>query len=872
MQPLKYLGRFNHLLWAKSQPFRPLAAHMMDAGCCVERFLKAPSSFGILRLLTDLLGCGADEAVSLAAFTAAVHDIGKAISFFQCKDEMLWNAWKKAANPSLEVSINLFRHEVYGEFVLRRIWDRQNMIADERLKGMLATAVRLHHQNKISRYYSDEEADPLWISLQDELNELLSEVFQPAFTAAHCRDYSAAGWLMTGLTILGDWVASSNEYDDLTFNGDLTAYLEASRRKAETTLAAFGITGQKSWKETPRFCDLWPAIPESGMRPVQRACEALQPGILTIIEAPMGEGKTEAALYLANRLCTAFGKAGIYMALPTSATSNQMYDRVHDMFSRQGVEGVRLLHAMAWCVDELTRDDQTFKGLEGLDAPREGKSRDKQEAAGWLRPLRRGLLSGNAVGTVDQAMKAVLLISYGVLRWVGLCNKVLIIDEIHAYDAYMSEIIARLLTWCRALSVPVILLSATMQDAQKRKYLGCYGVDETLEMKADYPMITTARPDGSVAQLGVIGVQMKRRYVFRLRCLGDDAESIARLALERSGDGGCLCVMLNTVKRAQEVYECIKKSSAPGTHLLLFHARFMAGRRLQIEQLCQGLYGKESVKRPSSGILVCTQVVEQSLDVDFDGMITEIAPIDLLLQRGGRVHRHMRQRPAHFRELVIDVVVPRDGPGRELKHHYGVNGVVYQPLVLKNTQEYLNAHPVIRMPEDIRESINAVYEHISPAPEDLEAYVTMATDLEMQTASAGSVTLPIPVQKKFFADLNLVWKMSLSEEDQGDFAAVSYAATRQGQDTVRVALLDEKLYQAALTQRVSPAEAKAIYLKSVGVSARKIAASRMRITKGLLKGLVPVLRNEADVYQLENYRFSYDDEYGVRDLTQTEVK
>lgn len=243
--------------------------------------------------------------------------------------------------------------------------------------------------------------------------------------------------------------------------GEIPAQVD---RRLSEFLQASGLYRQRN-PGGRTFCEVWPNIPPEGMRPLQKEVERLflqteERISLVLLEAPMGEGKTEAGLYAALQMARQWKKTGFYVGLPTSATANQMAGRMRELLAFHGrEEPVRLLHAMAWLVDGETPGDPVIH------------TEDAAIARRWLEPLRRGLLSSYAVGTVDQAMMAVLPVKYGVLRLLGLSGKALVIDELHAYDVYMSEILFCLLQWCRALEIPVVLLSATLPP---EKSASCY--------------------------------------------------------------------------------------------------------------------------------------------------------------------------------------------------------------------------------------------------------------------------------------------------------------------------------------------------------------------------------------------------------------
>jgi CRISPR-associated endonuclease/helicase Cas3 len=326
-----------------------------------------------------------------------------------------------------------------------------------------------------------------------------------------------------------------------------------------------------------------------------------------------------------------------------------MYTRVNSLFDTLNLKHARLVHGAAWLIDDV----QKCSGI---------CSEDSESANQWLAPLRKAMLSQFAVGTVDQAMMAAMQVNYGVLRLIGLTGKVLIIDEIHAYDAYMSQIIKRLLSWCASLGIPVIMLSATLPVQKKKELLIAYGANVNSPLSAAYPLITQVLKDGSIIETAVKGVHMKRRFEIKTEPVLGDKDETAKIARDAVLHGGCICLMLNTVDQAQKVYLKLKEICDKDTKLLIFHARFPAYRRQEIEQNCIDLFGKDAgEKRPKKCILVCTQVVEQSLDLDFDFFITELAPIDLLLQRFGRLHRHDSTiRPGAYSAPKAIVLLDKD--------------------------------------------------------------------------------------------------------------------------------------------------------------------------------------------------------------------
>ena len=314
---------------------------------------------------------------------------------------------------------------------------------------------------------------------------------------------------------------------------------------------------------------------------------------------------------------------GAYIALPTQATSNQMHGRYARFLARRRPEGAapRLVHGMAWLLDDVVTEDfsRTEDGEERL------LSRE------WFANAKRALLATDGVGTVDQVLMAALNVKHGFLRFLGLTTKVLIIDECHAYDLFMTTLIQTLLKWCQALGVPVILLSATLSQAQKKLLADAYGGLGSLPIgppadQVPYPLLTFI-PKADNAFTVAIPADTSRNRTVSLQChpgtLGE-AEVTAHLAAAEAEMGGCVCVLANTVGSAQRIFRALQALAPFETELFLYHACFRAERRQEIEAEVLARFGKDPItgtvkntRRPKRAILVATQVVEQSLDVDF---------------------------------------------------------------------------------------------------------------------------------------------------------------------------------------------------------------------------------------------------------------
>lgn len=768
------------LVWAKSFPYKSLKRHMIETGCCAQVLMRKGPGQPFLKELSRLTGRDDDENLCLIGYITALHDIGKCHPVFQKSADDLPQVQRlKEAGCLASSGVRChFRHELYSEGILDRIWKKTQFFPRDTC-DTITRVLSMHHQGKNGESCEIEREASLWEQAQDQLEREMRQVFQvsqlPAMPDFGRSDAFALS--LMGLVILADWLVSSEIFEK--FAATETPSLSDIRAAAERTVENCGLVSGTKLPSYDDFCELWPEISREGMRPLQKECAGMDyhDTSLCLLEAPMGEGKTEAALYAVSRMMETRGKDGFYVALPTSATSNQMHARVNELFQRHGLAPSRLLHSMAWLVDAQAQQHHASLGDDD----------DRQSLAQWLIPLRRGLLSQYAVGTVDQAMMSVMQIKYGVLRLLGLTDKILVVDEIHAYDAYMNQIIERLVEWCRALGIPVVLLSATLPLAKKRKLLAAAGALE-YEPSADYPLVTSVRSDGTVTERPVEAF-IQRRYRFTLRPVMNDHEAVASLAVDKVRNGGCLCLLMDTVKGAQALYPLLKEKATADTELIVFHARFTAERRQQIESECIAKFGRNAgANRPQKAILLCTQVVEQSLDVDFDFMMTEIAPIDLLLQRAGRVFRHDgTPRPDGCVRPEIDVLVPP-------KHNFAAIEKIYYHILLERTEKYLATHNVIAVPEEMRQCVEEVYSEQSHDGE-LQKFSEKLFSEQLQEAQAEGIILPPPKGERFFArGKDARHFFGLRDDEDAQFRALK---TRLGSDSRRVALLQPELFRLA---------------------------------------------------------------------------
>lgn len=827
------------IIWAKLNPYKSLIHHLIDTGACATVLMNKCFQ-STAEEMAAVTGLSEEEVISLAAYCAALHDIGKCHPAFQAKaKESDPDTYKKIQDliPLKGIRNDPFRHELYSGKVLKRIWT-QNEIPGEVII-QISTVISLHHQGKTG---IGKEPIPaireIYQKEQDHLEERINKLFPNNIQNLTCRDWSCFCILLEGIIICADWIASDHWFENLPEAGD-KQYLENAMNIAEKAINEIGIAETDS-PEIHSMQDLFPFISDDTARPMQKAVSNLERvPCFAILEDITGSGKTEAAVYLASRMQKQYHKRGLYFALPTSATSNHMYFRLKEVFKRFDLPGFKLLHGTAWAVEDFEKDfDNRRTGTETIGSE-------------WLSPARKGMLAENAVGTVDQAMMAVLRIKYSVLRLLGLSEKVLIVDEVHAYDAYMSDIIERLLMWCSDLEIPVILLSATLPLMKKNRLMNAYYEGSRISSNA-YPLLTALYPDGIIQEIPVDPYR-KSSCLFEISPYLNDYSMTAELAVRELCNGGNIFVMANTIHDARKIYEEIKKIADPTIQVMLFHACFTVEERNQIERECILRYGNHG-RRPQKSILVSTQVVEQSLDIDFDEIITQIAPIDLLIQRAGRVHRHENSRPASMKSPKM-IILEDPGVKQDSGTYY-----VYAPFILQETMRYLKekSKSELSMPKDLRDAVENVYSSIPADLNDENWQKLLFSDQQKQNNAAGH-EIGEPYKDSFY-EVEDRTEAAMWEEDPGD--CDPKARTRDGEESCRIVLSDEKLFQKYLDDWSNPEVQKEMLLHSASLSIRKEELPEPE-ERGRMKGYI-ICHSLSNVFNLtDSITLINDNEYGV---------
>lgn len=747
-------------LWGKTNriddsEWLPLYVHMVDSAAMASKIWDTWVPQGTKAVIVGDLGNDEVLARKLMIFMAGIHDIGKATPVFQAKSitfgpEAGSFAWKaeRAGLPMIAGlrGTNHPTHPIAGEIILEgyllrvRGWERK-------AARQYACVVGGHHGTPPDKSKIDEEKNrktnvgldsEAWVSTQDELIDFVANIAgieEKEWEDLSERRFSVqSAVLMTGLVIMADWIASNSDEDMFPLvrtepwadEDEDFFFSESGEEDDIQSWSGLRIRADRAWscvqlphawvpEGIPSSCqDLFATrftLPEGAkVRPVQEeavriARDTRQPGLM-VIEAPMGEGKTEAALAAAEILAQRTGRGGVCVALPTMATTDAMFTRVRRWLEAlpscdfDNEKTVWLAHGKAQLNNDfrgiIAASHRRFSSVDQDDVKQESSQNRKKKqidvppetvVSDWLWGRKKGALANFLVCTVDQVLMSALQMKHVVLRQLAMANKVVIIDECHAYDAYMQEYLKMALEWLGGYRTPVILLSATLPECQRNAMVEAYlkgwcdteprkaskvsileqlrarnasnthhinhtansemscekGTAEKLRLISNaYPLLTyTDGHETKHADVKPSGRSMK----VQCRLVDDDDTALLDLMDALLVDGGCIGVICDTVGRAQHAAELL------GNHcgrdcVRLTHSRFMDIDRMSNERELRDLLGPDATigngKRPGKLVVVGTQVLEQSLDIDFDALVTDIAPVDLIMQRLGRVHRHRR--------------------------------------------------------------------------------------------------------------------------------------------------------------------------------------------------------------------------------------
>ncbi|MCX6879960.1 MAG: CRISPR-associated helicase Cas3' [Verrucomicrobia bacterium] len=695
-----------HNFWAKTcdgdQPGISVHDHCVNVGCVAEALLER---VGVT--LRALLPAG---SVTLAA----LHDVGKISTGFQAKcpvwlvqaglaEAALRERWRDASESD---------HAKVSQYYLERAMKPSGT-------HLWAVAAGVHHGRIFGRRIACidvvAEREAWEIAARAELLAELVSIFGPLPHQPPHENLSDL-WCVAGLISVADWIGSNESFFPCAQGLPLGESREAAARALDQ------IHWQGGAVRSRTFGELF-----GGYAPMPLQCalheQCETPGLF-IVEGPMGCGKTEAALWAAHRLIESGANDGMYFALPTQVTSNRIHQRVAPFLQSALADAanLRLAHAASWL-----EDHQTWR-LHPADADDTAQVR---EGRSWFASSKHAMLARFGVGTVDQALQGVVAVKHFFVRRFGLAGKVVILDEVHSYDVYTGTLISQLIRELLALRCSVIVLSATLTQARRQELIAAADGEAASAAALAYPLVTAVK---SGTPLIEIPVESPAPRGCKLNTAALSEEEILLECIERAEAGQHVLYLRNTVVEAQET--CRKaKGSVRDTHgeVATLHSRFPFFRRQELEDQWLERLGKQRANDGKGSLLIATQVVEQSVDIDLDFIVSDLAPTDMLLQRMGRLWRHERtDRIASEPEFWINApVVDRDATAKILSKAFGKSGLVYAPYVLLRTAEVFAGRESLVLPTQIREVLEATYAEREEGDEP-EAWCELRAEVEAE--------------------------------------------------------------------------------------------------------------------------------------------
>lgn len=733
--------------WGKSRglttPY-PLAFHLIDTAAAASALWALHLPPGTRAWLAGELDLTEHATEHLITEIAAGHDLCKAAPGFQNQenpdsthDFLAHDRAAYLALPTLLDTLPNGRLTRWTAYRIGELLGGHHGLFPTRPTDMRDIEQPIHRIPELG-------GTPWHNTRRDLLNRIHHALNGPAPTP-NLLTYEAAT-IITGIVCIADWLVSDTNWIERHRNTaptNLNRRFRHMEKHVGALIADYGLTAPATLGDHT-VQSTWGTPPNPMQRSIEQSFHPHRAGITTILDTT-GGGKTNTALIAQHRYGHATGRHGVFFGLPTQATANSMWLRVKDYTERINADTpVTLAHSMA-----------RFNTDYAADA----------EAWSWLNGPNKTLLAGFSVGTIDQALAAVLTRKWNFLRMAGLAGKTLIVDEAHAYDPYMQALLQRLMSWCGRLNIPVVLLSATLPHhlhaGLEQSYLDGADLDPNLTEPPPYPgwtSIDTAGHRQRPTQHAAATMRDARPRTVHLdhkHVTPDEWEPrVTRLVRHALDHGhGQIGIVCNTVDTAQRLYTALRDTLTT-TRLHLLHSRFPQWQRGTITNTISAAL-EPGGDRTTPRVVIGTQILQESLDYDFDWLITDLAPIAQLLQRLGRVHRHTNPRPAWATRPVLTVLNPvnTDRPDATLPVPWTF---VYDRYELITTARVLAHHPgTLTMPHDVNALVQQVHHHDAPPLDDADERKRRRrnTTAHRDNARTRYITVPRPGRVSQLADL-----------------------------------------------------------------------------------------------------------------------
>lgn len=711
---------FNY--WGKAlregEEHHLLVFHSLDVAAVANQWLK--QSVGLQTKIRSMWQCDLRVFWAWILFFIALHDYGKAATPFQLKKPNIYRDILGVNCSSREGSAKKFYHDMEGYSYFRsdfarifedngraELWDlwirsvaghHGSLSEPQREAGyVLGYSTKDKQRDQIARRAWVDKVEELFLKPQGiAIDSDKPPFIDPIFLAGFC---SVCDWLGSDETFF--------EYQSVPM--DLRDYWKNTQTKAAASLASSGIISSPT--KNTAFATLFPGFEPNQFQKYVQLLPA-RPGLF-VFEAPTGLGKTEAALQLAATMIGAGLAESIIFALPSQATANAMYERI-TKFAKNAFKGeinIVLAHSKA-------KTNSLFKAYSSVDKKEPAQDDDARiQCNSWITSSRKKVFLGQiGVSTIDQVLLSVLPVRHSYVRTLGLARSVLIVDEVHSSDPHMIGLLKAVLHQQRRTDSTTILLSATLPTETKKSLLQPWNKDAdttTIDPRDTYPIVSYIH-DKTIHKSPKIAVEDSHKKTVKLELQYHESmllsEELKETIIERAQSGEHIAIICNLVDDAISVFDSLKEKLGCATNTVsldLFHSRFTVKDRHRIESTAMGHFGRNKLcsKVKTGRILVATQVIEQSLDIDFDFMVTQICPIDSLVQRMGRLQRFAAEHSDTMRPEPKCVVVTTESYDY-LNHLY-----IYKCRGhLWRTQKLLESHSEFEFPSQYRFLVDSVYQ------------------------------------------------------------------------------------------------------------------------------------------------------------------
>lgn len=774
------LSREMRLIIAKSdaeQKWLPLWMHATDTANVMNEIIHLRYSS-----LSELCEMSFGDFKRAAVLLAYLHDIGKITPLFQLQiikslpgRRSLFEHYGIRNIPENMSDKDRTHHTKAGEAILLDFGFPKGFSSIVGAHhGMPAEELRDHIRKYPEHFFGAPSDYGLW-------NALYKEWVDFSLDRAGFGDVSEipalckrAQVLLSALLIMADWLSSNQANFDLLDEDAILSEDEYPINRLHNALQKLDLPesweAEQAWISDADFKERFGFFMNAIQKDVVEAAEnCAKPGLF-LLEAPMGTGKTEAALAAAELFAAKCKKTGLFFGLPTQATANGIFERVVQWAQLQScdfVHSINLAHGNA----EFQPVFSELKNGGMVQTDYDGES--GLVVNSFFSGSKTSLLPDFVVATVDRLLMAALKKKHIMLLHLGLSQKVVIVDECHCYDAYMNQYLDTVLAWLHEYQVPVILLSATLPSDRRKELAAAYLNNGSVISKLPevrYPRLTYTDGDKVYTK----ALQNEDTCKTADIIWGDEADAVEEIAKAVQA-GACAGIVCNTVLKAQHLAEAIR--NVDGAKVILYHAQFIIPDRMEREEALKGSIGKKSTEEMRRGVVIVgTQVLEQSLDIDFDILITDLCPMDLLLQRIGRLQRHFRPyRPRGYEKGKCMVLKPEESDNSSER--------IYTKWLLLRTQKLLPSRIVL--PDDIDPLVRETYRDVEPESEEEEAALEEYRDLlKGKRQRANGFLMALPRESKRGNDLHHWLHNSV-----GDHIDSALATVRDGVFSLEVLVL-----------------------------------------------------------------------------------